>query len=524
MPRTLKLYTEWGINLKNNLLPAAATASSKKPSLLKRFKSRLWFNIFLKIAAVFAVFVLVLALCNVGFLVKFFSLKEKKALKEQLINVSRLDFDDSDAVIKSLSEINEKFNFDVEIYNAAGRILYTTHGGQMMDYFSLKNNKFVMAHEEMQPIKSEKLGDGIIFKTAIRRFDNSEYLLCTKNISESLTAEVRVQKRLISNSAAIANEFIIIISVICFIGSVIWVLIFARQFSKPIAEMNEITENMAALNFSRRLKSDRTDEIGQLAGSINRMSDSLSTSLRSLEATNKKLRDDIELERQLDVMRRGFVANVSHELKTPISIISGYAEGLKLNINSDARQEYCDTIIDESQRMNRLVLSILELSRYESGQMPINRQSFDISVMCRDMMNRIFKGKNVKTVLSLPDNSFVFADPVQIEQVLKSYLENAAAHTPDGGEVKLTVTALNEITKISVFNTGSHVDDELMPQIWQSFFRGDASHKRQSSRFGLGLSIVSAIMKMHGRECGVYNTENGVCFWFTADSAEGSEQ
>ena len=120
----------------------------------------------------------------------------------------------------------------------------------------------------------------------------------------------------------------------------------------------------------------------------------------------------------------------------------------------------------------------------------------------------------------MPSDTAVFADPLQIEQVLKAYLENAAAHTPDGGKVWTESLVTDDAVRISVFNTGSHVDEETMPQIWQSFFRGDKSHKRDSSRFGLGLSIVSAIMKLHGKKCGVYNTDFGVCFWFEVDKTE----
>ena len=284
--------------------------------------------------------------------------------------------------------------------------------------------------------------------------------------------------------------------------------------------MNEITEDMAKLNFNRKLKIDRQDEIGQLASSVNALSESLNTALTELTETNAKLRDDIEEERRLDAMRRGFVANVSHELKTPIAIISGYAEGLKLNINEESKEEYCNTIIDESKRMNRLVLSILELSRYESGQIPINRSDFDISQMTDDMLRRIFANKNITAENRLPEGLLINADPLQTEQVLKAYLENAASHTPEGGSVTVSANETDGVIRISVTNTGSHISEELMPQIWQSFFRGDTSHKRESSRFGLGLSIVSAIMKLHSRSCGVYNTENGVCFWFEADAAK----
>ncbi len=480
-------------------------------------KNKLWVNIFIRIAVIIVVFVLILCLSNVALLVKFFSIKEKNALREQLGIVCELDFNDSSAVISALSDINEKYNFDIEIYRGNGAIVYTTYGSQMLDFFHLNNDKFGMSHEEMEPIKREVLSDGVVFETAVRRFDKTEYLLCRKQISGNLFAEVRVQKQLISNSAAIANEFIVIVSVICLIISILWVLMFARQFSKPITEMSRITHGMSNLNFEQRLEVKRTDEIGELADSINHLSDSLSTALEELKATNRKLQYDIELERQLDVMRRGFVANVSHELKTPISIISGYAEGLKLNINAESKEAYCNTIIEESQRMNRLVLSILELSKYESGQIPINRQTFDISVMAEEMCRRLFTGRNIKYASLIPENTLVFADELQIEQVFKSLLENAIAHTPDGGEVRVSCTEGDGVYRISVFNSGSHIDQELMPQIWQSFFRGDKSHKRESTRFGLGLSIVTAIMKMHSNRCGVNNTDNGVEFWFEAD-------
>ncbi len=482
-------------------------------------KNRLWFNIFIRIAAIFIAFVIILCISNVGFLVHFFSYKEKMNLKEQLLEVKKLDFSNSDEVIAELGNINEKYNFDVVVYRPDGYIIYTTHGSQMMDFFHQQNDRFSMAHDEMRTIKREELGDGVIFETAVRRFDSKEFLLCKAKVDINLYAEVRVQKQLIANSAAIANEFIVIVSCICFAVSIIWVLLFARKFSKPISEMSKITHDMAQLNFDRRLQIDSNDEIGELALSINHLSGSLSEALQDLKATNEKLKSDIELERQLDVMRRGFVANVSHELKTPISIISGYAEGLKLNINAESKEAYCNTIIEESQRMNRLVLSILELSRYESGQIPINKCRFDLAAMASDMTEKIFASKNLDAQCEVPQNTFVFADDMQIEQVLKSLIENAAAHTEKDGFVRVTSSDEDDKIRITVTNTGEPISEELMPQIWQSFFRGDKSHKRDSARFGLGLSIVAAIMKLHGNRCGVYNTENGVSFWFELDKS-----
>ena len=489
---------------------------------VKTFRQKLWFNIFVRVAAIFVAFIIILCLSNVTLLVNFFAAEEKKSLAEQLDRVSKLSLDSSKEIVETLSEINETYNFDVEIYNSRGSVLYTTHGGQMMDFFQQDNDRFNMSHEDMIPIETEDLGNGITFQTVVRRFDRSQLLLCKKEISDGIFAEVRIQQQFISNSAAIANKFIVIVSVICLFMSLIWVFIFAKKFSRPISQMNEITKDIAHLNFQRRIKASGNDEIGQLSVSINELSDSLCRALEDLKKKNKQLEYDIQAERRLDAMRKAFIANVSHELKTPIAIINGYAEGLKLDVKPESRNEYCDTIIDESNRMNKLVLSILELSKYESGQIPVNKQPVDISAMAQSVMKRIFSQKEIHWENNIPKNTLILADTMQIEQVLRALLENACAHTPADGRVWIESTG-DRMIRISIFNTGSHIDDEQMPRIWESFYRGDTSHKRDSSHFGLGLSIVSAIIKMHGYRCGVYNTDEGVCFWFEAERQENAQ-
>ena len=478
------------------------------------------FSLFLKIAAIFAAFVLVLALSNMAFLVRFFTFKEKNLLKEQIGVIAKLNFKQDNTVRETLSSISEKYNFDAEIYDESGSIVYTTHAGQMMDYVNLPGREgIMMAHEERKVLSSEDLGDGIVFETAQQPFTGEELVLCRKQLANGNFAEVRLQKRLIADSAAVANEFIVIVSLICFLLSVFWVLLLARRVSKPIVEMNEITRDMASLRFERQLKIDRKDEIGELATSVNELSSSLSDALEDLQRKNKKLQDDVEAGKRLDSMRRAFVADVSHELKTPISIISGYAEGLKMDISPESREEYCNTIIDESRRMNGLVLTLLDLSRYEAGEAPIEKQAFELHALAEALLHRMFADSAVKTQNDIPPDTPVFADQNQIEQVFKAYFENAAAHTPDGGTVKVFAEEREETVRVSVLNTGSHISEDEMPKIWQSFYRGDASHKRESDRFGLGLSIVSAIIKRHGTQCGVYNTDDGVCFWFDLEKA-----
>ena len=243
--------------------------------------NKLWFHLFCKIAVIFAVFVLVLSLSDVLLLVRFFTFKEKKALGEQLAVVETLDMEDATAVSGALSKINDQYHFDVEIYTPSGRIVYTTHGGQMMDYFALGGIAgLMMTHEEMVPVQSETRGDGAVFEKAVRQFDQSEFLLCRKQLSNGNYAELRIQMQLIANSAAMANEFIVIVSVICFLLSILWVFLLARKVSAPIAEMNEITRDMADLRFDRTLRIERKDEIGELATSVNELSTSLSSAFR----------------------------------------------------------------------------------------------------------------------------------------------------------------------------------------------------------------------------------------------------
>ncbi len=481
-------------------------------------RRRLWINLFIKLAVIFIAFVVILTVANSTLLINYFTFKQENLLAERSREISNISHKDPDTLENYIWELKDRYNFETELYDKkTGRIICTTKGAKMLDFFSsgLENHGFDMNREKMDIISSKTLPDGAIIQKGTSRITKDQYLLCSRTNGDVVT-EVKIRISLLENSATVASEFISIVAAICFVLSLIWVFVFARKFSAPISEMSVITGKMSDLDFSKKVNVTRKDEIGLLGSSINNLSDKLDLSLKELRETNEKLRGEIELERQLDVMRRGFVADVSHELKTPLSIISGYAEGLKLNINSDSKDEYCNTIIDETERMNRLVLSILELSKYEGGGMKTTPEVFDISAVCRDMLGRVFVGrKDVISTCDIAENTFVFADVMQTEQILKSFIENAASHVSENGKVRVFAADDGNKLKVFVENTGKQIDPELMPRIWESFFRGDKSHNRDQSRFGLGLSIVSAIIKAQGEECGVYNTEDGVCFWFT---------
>ena len=484
-------------------------------------KNKFWFQLFLKVGIIFASFVLLLTLCNSVFLKGYYEYINKQDLKSASAEFDGVDLTDKESVVDIINTIEDEYGFETEIYSKNGRTLYSSSGGQLMDYLLQGNNRLFMNHSPLRAVESEILSDGSVLERAVDSLTDKEYLVFRFSVSDSNTGEIRVQTAQIENSAKTANKFITIIALAVLIIALLWVFWFSKKISKPISEMNVLTKNMAALNFDKKLSPHSNDEIGQLAVSINNLSEKLNVTLQDLNASNAQLRDEIELEHQLDTMRRGFVANVSHELKTPIAIIQGYAEGIKLDINSASNDKYLDVIIDESHRMNKLVLSLLNLSKYESGQIDLNFRDFDICELIKARGERILRGKKVNVIYDIPESYNVFADPDQIDQVIKSYMENALSHVNEDGVIKVSVlNGENNTGIVSVYNSGSRVEEEQMPQIWQSFYRGDKSHNRESGRFGLGLSIVSAIMKLHRENCGVYNTDDGVCFWFTVKNSK----
>lgn len=479
---------------------------------MKKFKSSLFLNLFIKIAVILTAFVLVIVLSSSTLLDDFYFLKEKNNLISAASNLSGINVNNKTETRAAIEQIISKNSLQIEIYNSSGRTLYTTEGDKMMDFFLQEAPSFNMMHAPLKVISNEMVDSQTVFQLASDRRAGSEYLVVVKSLDNGNTAELKVKREFLSKNAEITGEFVTVVAIIFLIISLVWTFFTARHTAKPIYEMNAITKDMASLNFARRLQVSSSDEIGELAASINNMADSLSSAMLKLQSANKKLREDIELERRLDTMLREFVANVSHELKTPLSIISGYAEGLKLNINSENKDRYCETIIDECTRMNSLVLSILELSRYESGQMPINRTNFDISSVADTLLDRIFENTDIVYENNIGCGILVNADLSGTEQILKCYLENARSHTDN--RVRIYSEQTEKGYRICVYNSGSQIEEDKTELIWQSFYRGDTSHKRENERFGLGLSIVAAICKMHGEDYGVFNTEDGVIFWF----------
>ncbi len=483
-------------------------------------RRKIWMRLFLQISIIFIVFAGGLAIANSSLLLQYYITREKNMLVDAAKEIEALDLTNQTASTETLNRIESGNNFQIEIYSEAGELLYMTMWNSMREMpngFDLKLNGLI--RQRMQVLSSEQRKDGSVFQDALDSMGN-EYIIYAKYLSNNIVVELRTQKSLIEKSAEISNRFMLTVSLIFLVAALLWALIYARHFAKPIVQMNTITKKMTQLDFNQKLNPHTQDEIGELGASINNLSDTLSATLQDLAEKNAKLQHEIEQERKLDIMRREFVANVSHELKTPISIIKGYAEGLMLNINTDAskRENYANVIIEESDRMNTLVLDLLELSQYESGHIALQKMAFDLSELTGRLLEKMdatTPAKNFALENRLPEPMTVWADPGKTEQILKNYLSNAMSHVNTGGQIVLSCEEQADgRLRMRVYNTGAQIAPEDQAKIWHSFYRADKAHNRQQGRYGLGLSIVRAIQEQSGLPFGQDNWENGVCFWF----------
>lgn len=303
-----------------------------------------------------------------------------------------------------------------------------------------------------------------------------------------------------------------------FIGCIA-MFIASSYYVKPIHEMAIAAKKMSQLDFNTRVSTKNQDEIGELGESINSMSEELESTISELKTANIRLSKDIEKKNQVDEMRKEFLSHVSHELKTPIALIQGYAEGLKENVTDDpeSRDFYCEVIMDEADRMNTMVKKLMALNELEFGVDKINMERFDLI----ELMNNINHSSDIllqqndqHLVFPYEEPVYVWGDEFMIEEVYTNYLTNAIHYAPEGGEIEISLEEKDNILRVNVFNEGNNIPEDEIDKIWIKFYKVDKARTREYGGSGIGLSIVAATMKLHGRDFGVYNREDGVVFYF----------
>ena len=352
---------------------------------------------------------------------------------------------------------------------------------------------------------------------------STEYIELWGTLAEGKLIFMRTPVEGIKDSVHIANRFLVYVTFIILLFGIVLNYYITRRVTKPILELVDISEKMTNFDFDAKYQSGEDNEITLLGNHMNQLSESLEGKICELKTANNELQTDLNNKIEIDEMRKEFLSNISHELKTPIALIQGYSEGLKDCVNSDeeSRDYYCDVIIDEAAKMNKLVKNLLELNQLECGVDTVQMERFDIIILlsnCLQSMKILFEQGNIAAKLECDEDSLcVWADEFKVEQVVNNYLSNAIHYCSNENKIVVKAKRIDERVRVSVFNTGVPIPEEAIPHLWTKLYKVDKARTREYGGSGIGLSIVKAIMESFNQEYGVTNYDNGVEFWFELD-------
>ncbi len=351
----------------------------------------------------------------------------------------------------------------------------------------------------------------------------SEYLVLVGALDNGNPVLIRVALESIQESVAVFEKLLAFTGIFAVIISIILVYFVTRRITEPIVQLTDISERMAQLDFDVKYQVTGDNEIEQLGAHINQLSTTLEKTISELKSANNELQMDIVRKERIDEMRKDFLSNVSHELKTPLALIQGYAEGLQecVSEDPDSRRFYTEVIIDEADKMNQLVKKLLTLNQLEFGNEVVTVERFDLTELVHGVINNasiLLEQNEIMLHLTEVEPLYVWADEFKIEEVLTNYLSNAIHHCDGERRIEISYLQKAERVRVNVFNTGAHIPVEDIEKIWVKFYKVDKARTREYGGSGIGLSIVKAIMESLHQECGVENTTDGVLFWFELDT------
>mgnify|MGYP002604363905 FL=1 len=379
---------------------------------------------------------------------------------------------------------------------------------------SLVENRTIISSNDkytLQKVYDERLGD--------------YYLEIWGTLDNGYSIILRTPIQGIKDNVNISTTLIKYVGGAILVVGIISAFVVSTYITRPIKQLSDIAERMSEMDFDARYEGSDKGEIGLLGKSMNNMSEKLEHNIAELKKANLELKKDIDKKEKLEIMRTDFLSNVSHELKTPIALIQGYAEGLKEGITDDPESMgfYCDVIMDEANKMNTMVKRLLTLNQIEFGNDEPDMERFNINELIASVVdaNAIRAGqKNMSIVFdNRNEQNFVWADEYKTEEVLTNYISNALNHC-DGKqaiEVRTSKSEDGATITVAVYNSGRNIAEEDLERIWEKFYKTDKARTREYGGNGIGLSIVKAIMESMGQEYGVRNVSDGVEFWFTLD-------
>ena len=380
-------------------------------------------------------------------------------------------------------------------------------------------------------IQTLEEGDSYVINVVLNQRSRTRSLEMWGPLGESRFFLLRSPLEDIRISAAAANRFFGYIGFALALAGTFLAWWLSSVIMKPIRQLTDISVRMKNLDFSAKYDGGGRSELDILGKNMNDMSQKLEETIAALRTANNDLQRDLDRRNREEEMRQDFLANVTHELKTPLALIRGYAEGLQDGIADDpeSREFYLDTIIDESEKMNMIVQKVLMLNQLEFGDGSVSMENFDIADMIRNYLESaslLAQQENVSLRFEQDSPLFVWGDPFLIQEVFQNYYSNALhyveARSENGSVPEKVIDIRCEVSgdtaRVTVFNTGNPIPEDSLPHIWEKFYKVDKARTRAYGGSGVGLSIVKAIMDLHHKAYGAVNYQNGVAFWFELDT------
>ncbi len=459
--------------------------------------------------------VLLCMMANFFFLKSFYLLNKKRNINEayRILNEAsknhKLMTPEFNQSLMVLCEVN---NISVVVLDNNYNVLASVSSDDKTLVNQLSNNFL------LDQLASKEGGSH--FQTVQDSISGNKYLELWGTLYNNEKFMIRCALVAVEDSVLIANKFLFIVGIIGLMIGCTTVVIITNRITKPLLKLTEISSKVSNLEFDTKYNCKGINEIDVLGYNINNMSEKLEQTISELKCANNALLKDLEKRDAMEDMRKEFVSNVSHELKSPIALIQSYSEGLKEGIIDDeeSRNYYLDVIIDESNRMNRLVKEINSLSELEFGNTQLEIERFNIVELINNKIastNLLLKQNDIKLEFdNSEENIYVWSDEFRTEEVVQNYLSNAIHYCSKDKIIKIFIDKKEDTVRINIFNTGENIKEEDIEHIWDKFYKADKARSRDYGGSGIGLSIVKAIMQSYNMDYGCENKDNGVNFYF----------